>query len=144
MSLVDSLISSYTTSSDSTFTVTLPKGDKLTFRAVRDYSEIRKLATEGAKFWKTLNSPRCTPQLKAVIPADEGTAVQAFMIAQTSVEPKLTQHDVLRLAKEAGWLFLEIVRQYDQAQALRAAEVEAEELEELGEDSAETSSAGTI
>jgi hypothetical protein len=139
MSIIDTLISSYTPVRDGNFSITLPQGEVLTFKAVNDYSEIRKLATDGAKFWKTLNSERCTPQLKAVKPADEGTAVQAFMLASTSIEPKLTQHDVLRIAKEAGWLFLEIVRQYDAVQAMKTAEVETEELEALGEDSAPTS-----
>lgn len=138
MSLVDSLIKSYVPTDSETFDVVLPRGEKLTFRAVRDYSEIRKLATEGAKWFKAAQK-NPSPQIKKVLTEDEGTATQAFMMATTSVEPKLTEHDVLKLAKEAGWLFLEIVKQYDEKQANRAAMVEAEVLEDLGEDSAPTS-----
>lgn len=144
MSLIDEIVGSYgEPDGPQEFSITLPKGEVFTFRSVRDYSEIRKLALDGQKLAKAFKKGLVTPQLKAVAPSDDSVAAQAFMLAETSIEPKLTQYDVLRIAKGAGWLFAEIVRQYDAAQSKFASDTEVEETERLGESSIETSTGET-
>jgi hypothetical protein len=134
--IIEELIETYAPK-QAEFEVTLPKGEKLTFRAVTDYAELSRLKAGAAKFAKMCRSNRCNADLKKQLPSEEDgdeTILVSFVLSATIVEPKLTQKDFLTLAKSACYAFNTIVDQWNLGQTNIQIEDEAEYIEDLKND----------
>lgn len=130
MSLIDQLITDYA-APDPEFTLTLPKGETLKFRAVSDYSELQKLKQGAQKFAALALDAKRSPQWKEIRPGNETAALAVFFIAETIIEPAWTQKDVLTLAKRAGWLVEYIFSEINKRQTALVQQTEEAELGEL-------------
>lgn len=78
---------------------------KFTFRAIIDRSELLRLRRAAARFAEL--SPEQVLHLaeRPFFDTDAETKALAFVLAETSLEPKLRPVDLLRLAKRAGLAF---------------------------------------
>lgn len=128
-SFVESLIAQFAPPAD-VFTVELG-ASKLSFSAVRSYSDIRAMQDRAARYVKYCRSDKAKPY---AVPEDDETIVSAFVLSETSVEPKLSQADCLTLAAKAGYIFKALVDQWNAAQIAPRAEAEADEIERLKND----------
>lgn len=144
MSFIDKLLDNYG-AKETEFTITLPQGEELKFRNLTDYVEIKALYTKARKFAKAHLAGRYGGN-KAVeehATKDEDLAVIACIIADLSLEPKLKVEDVLRLSKQAALVVSHIGSAITNRLTLEGAKTETEELDDLGEDSGQTSSGKT-
>ncbi len=128
-SFVDSLIAEFAPPEDD-FEVVLGTS-KLRFKAVRSYGDIRAMQERAAKFVKYCRGDKSKPY---AVPEDDETIVSAFVLSETSIEPKLTQADCLALAAKAGYIFKALVDAWNANQIAPRSEAEADEIEKLKND----------
>jgi hypothetical protein len=134
---VDDLISAFRPES-TVHTVDLGRGFSLTFRTVTDASELASMKTRAEKFAKILYSKACTPALVAVRPENRTVAVNAWFLSQVATDPKWSQADWLKLARDAAFVFEAAFQAMNEAQTRAEVESESTIVEELGEFSALT------
>lgn len=135
MSFVDKLLDNYG-GKETEFSVMLPQGEELRFRNLTDYVEIKALHKKARKFAKAHLAGRFGGN-KAVeehATKDEDLAVMASIIADLSIEPKLTVADVLKLSRHAALIVTHIGAAITERLTLESAQSETEELDDLGED----------
>lgn len=137
MNLIDGLIKSYS-APEREFTVTLPQGEQFKFRAISDYSELQKLKAAAARFAEEALDEKKTPMWKSIRPGNKEAALACFFIQETLLEPKLTQADVMKLAKHAGWLVEHLFSEINARQMQHVVTSEETELEDLGNGSSAT------
>jgi len=134
---VDQLIDKYRVTEES-FNVTLPKGDVLKFKSLADYEEIMRINRVARDYARAHVSGRISPADKPFATKDEDIALCASLISQTSIDPKLTTTDLLRMKATWGTLFqqlvIDVVNRMQQISGVQ----EIEKMNELGEDSAQT------
>ena len=84
-------------------------GDQnLSFRAIADRSELRRIQ-RAAKRFSTIHSDNVIlAEDRAFYDTDSETKALAFVLAETSLDPKLKPLDMLRLAKRAALAFEQI------------------------------------
>ena len=143
MSIVDQLLQDY--KKEAEFTVTLPKGEALKFKNVTDFVEYKKLTTRARQFAKAHVAGRHgkDPDVKTFATTDEELALTAFLVSELSIDPKFTVGDILKLSRQAVALIGLISKEVTTQLSIEAAIDETQELDELGEDFAATSSGRT-
>lgn len=103
---IEKLIEDYTPE-PGPFPVVLPKGEVLTFRPFGDYGEFEALKKRAVSWYRSIADDPAHPYAE-LLPATPEGAVAAFVIAELSAEPRISQRDALRLLK-AGPLVDHIV-----------------------------------
>ncbi len=132
-SLSEQLLSAYKTD-ESEFSIELPKGEVLRFRRIDNSAEYAKLSRKAVQFAKSHLKGHGSDEIKAVATDNHDIALIAYIISQLSIEPnKLTLVDVLSIAKNFAPLFSFISSRMNRHLELHSAQLEDEELEELGE-----------
>jgi hypothetical protein len=86
------------------FDVTLPAGEVFKFRAITSHSELVQFRKNTAMFVKSATSKLVPEEWKPYTPIPAETAQIVYMVAELSVEPKLTQLDVLQIAKHLPFI----------------------------------------
>jgi hypothetical protein len=111
-------------------------------RIPRDADKIGEILKRGKNLAKLTvkNSP---PSWHPYLPLSESVAVNATIIAECVIEPKITQQDAVRLAKERGAYFMEITAHVKGELLGSHVRAEEEEIEALGEASGETDAASS-
>jgi len=106
-----SIIEKYTPS-DEPCVVTLPGGETLTFKVPARKAELDEFLQSAARWYAKLpkwDSPEAkNHRFGEHLPRSSAEAIDAFMIAEFSLEPKFDQLDALKILK-ASWLVREIV-----------------------------------
>jgi len=90
------------------------RGIPLTFRICTDMEELATIQVGADAFAKMASNHVSLESLKDLTPCDERTSKLAFVLAELSVEPKLSHAEALRFARRAGTVFLQIVSTIDQ------------------------------
>lgn len=120
-----------------TITVELA-GKALTFRAIRDRSELQRLKRAAAQF--ALIDPNSVPieEVRELYRTDAETMAMAYVMAETSISPKFTPVDLLKLAKRAALAFEQLKDQIN-AGHVRSIELgERQVIEDAKNESSET------
>lgn len=137
MNLIDNLIQQYS-APEKEFVVTLPQGEEFRFRAISDYSELQKLKAAAARFAEDALDEKKTPMWSSIRPGNKEAALACFFIQETLLEPKLTQADVMKLARHAGWLVEHLFSEINSRQMQQVVSAEEAQLEDLGNGSSAT------
>lgn len=87
------------------FTLTLPYGEAFTFRAVSDYVDLKALKASAKAFVEAIQKGPQPPEWAGLYIGDPELLHSVFMISELSLDPKLSQLDVLRLARHAVFVF---------------------------------------
>jgi hypothetical protein len=134
MSFVDKLLDDYG-AKETEFSVYLPQGEELRFKSLNDYVEIKKLHQRARAFAKShlAGNHKGVKELAQYATDDNDLAVMAHIIADLSIEPKLSPADVLKLSKHAALIVTHIGSAITERLTLESAKSETEELDELGE-----------
>lgn len=129
--LVEQLLRDYSSSTPE-IEVVLPKGEVFKFRAIGTFEELQKVKSDALRFHKTLqNDKLCSAKLKEVRSKDQYTNVAVFLLASSIIEPKLTQHDFLTMAKKAPFLLEFLINEVNAKQTKYVEEADEEYLDEL-------------
>lgn len=142
LSFLDKLVSDLAPAAQD-FEVLLPKGHKLGFRVVRDYSEFTSLKNSAAVFGRMFAKP-----LPGEWSPFKGTspdiAAQCHFLSSISLQEELQEVKAwLRIAKEAGLVLATVLAAVDEQFGATEAIEEVEGVQAAGEESAETSSSET-
>lgn len=131
---IDELISRYEVKEDF-FEVSLPDGETLKFRHVKDYAEL-KVLHEGAIAFATkmAKGEGVLPAWKEYTTDSRDTLIAVYVLAYTIQEPKLEQIDLLRLAKKAGVIFQYILNEYNRKETEHYVKRDVAEVEEAKND----------
>ena len=126
-----------------TFTVELPGSHIFTFRPIANADEEKKLLDDTRDLNQIIGEGKVPDTWKPHLIRDLRNLAYVVTLATLSVEPKLSQLDLLRLASEAPLYFSHLARQVDNylrnADAIR----QQEEVEEAKKGSPETSTSET-
>jgi hypothetical protein len=141
----DALLARYAPANE-TYDVTLPHGERLTFRALRSYSELKQQEAAAIRWFKSLPS-KGSPSFemhpfKEFLPLDAASAIAAYNISDLSVEPKIEQRDALKMLA-APFLVNFILRSMDHANRSIASIIETQLLEEAKNESGATDGGGS-
>lgn len=96
LSLMDELEATYQIK-DEFFEVVLPKGEILKFRHILTITDRKALRAKQEEFISLVTGEKVHPTWKKYLPVDADVARTLATIAFQSVEPKLSDFDVLRL-----------------------------------------------
>jgi len=131
---IDELIKRYEVKEES-FTVTLPDGEELKFRHITDYDELKQMHDGAAAFCSRMSKGEgLLPEMKEYATDCTDTLAAVYVLAHTIVDPKLTQLDLLRLARKAGVIFNYILNEYNRKETAHYIKREVAEVEELKND----------
>lgn len=133
--IIDDLITRYA-AKDEFFTVTLPDGEELKFRHLRDYAEIKKVQEEAAKFASDMMKEEKAklPAFRDIYTDNVDTLTSVAVLASTIEEPKISNLELLKLAKKAGLLFQFIVNQYNIKETQHIVRQDLEKVDDLKND----------
>ena len=95
-SLIDRLEAKYRVKAQ-TFEVTLPEGEKMTFKHIQTASERKAMRIFVTDFADRISEGKVHPNQKQYLPIDRDIAASLGVISFLSVEPKLSELDVLKL-----------------------------------------------
>lgn len=95
------------------FTVTLPGGEELTFKAVASLEELNAIKAGVTEFVKMMESGSMPPSWAEFATKDIDALAAVYAVSHMSVEPKLSQFDCLKLAAKAGTVLDYIRREVD-------------------------------
>lgn len=131
---IDDLIARYE-NKEEFFTITLPDGEELKFRFVSDYSELQTLQSGAVAFCKKMQKGEAVlPDWKPFLTDNVDTLTAVYVLAYTIEDKKLTEFDLLRLAKKAGPIFQYILNQYNLKETEHIVRSEIKEIEDAKND----------
>ena len=114
--LVEGLLRTYSPPEEH-FTVTLPDGEGIKFRALRRYSELKNFEELAARWFLSLPKPGSAEAASHPwaehLPKNTAEAVAAYTISELSVEPRLEHLHALKLLA-APWLIEAILQQIEE------------------------------
>jgi hypothetical protein len=121
--MIDEMVEAFAPPTD-LIEIELPWGARLSFRAIVDRVEFRRLQRGARDFAHIRPESAPNPECASFFDTDPETKAIAFALAQTSVQPKFTPLDMLRLAKQAvlGFEFIKDAFNAAQSGSLRRAE----------------------
>jgi hypothetical protein len=135
---VDELIGEYEAPND-TIMVELPKGEKFTFRAVRDHAEYQaikaRVANRCRKILNRQTSQSWNDRYGMFIPKSPVTIAYAAFLCEVQIEPRWDIGDWLKLARRLATLFDDIIQIYERQNSPSIAMNEMKVIEQLGEES---------
>lgn len=137
MNIIDQVLDRYERK-EPNFTVTLPKGEVLTFRHFKNSDDFEQFVTSAADFAKLVDKPPAGP-MKEVMPKSRGVAINAFMVSYLAVEPKINQLQALKLTQRPE-IFFHIVNAIESAKYIYEAKQVEEGIERGKESSKATQS----
>lgn len=101
--VIDSLIQNYGVP-DEPLRVVLPKGDVLEFKVPSSLDDLKSVMSRAVKWWSDLPQAKgAAHPLSPFIPRTRESGVDAYCIAEFSVEPKFTQRQACEFIARAGW-----------------------------------------
>jgi hypothetical protein len=108
---LESLLSRFGESED-TFDVPLSDGTFLKFKTLPGYTDVRDLMTKAQAWAATMKQSGGVGDMRPLVKkADEEVLRKVYELSELSVEPKLSQVDVLLLSARAGMLFTQVYMQ---------------------------------
>lgn len=134
MMIIDDLITRYS-AKEEFFTVTLPDGEELKFRYLTDYADIKRIQDGAVEFTRRIQKGEgILPDWKEYITDNMDTLATVYILSQTIVSPELSQLDLLKLAKKAGYIYSYIVNQYNAKETQHIVKHELAVVEDLKND----------
>lgn len=100
--------------------VVATKHATLRFRAVTSAGEMRRLQNVCRAFADEMSKKHAHPSWKSLTPMDREFAGRVALVAELSVEPKLTTLDVARIADTNGLFFGQVCEALDEASRVDA------------------------
>lgn len=112
-SFIDDLIANYSPLVD-TFAVELPKGERITFRTISDYDDLKAFQVGADEFLATLEKPSVKQMWAAFLPKGRNGALAAYTLSTLSVEPKLSPEDACKMLR-CAWVVALIVERFEES-----------------------------
>lgn len=101
---IDELISSYGVSEEP-LVVDLPNGEQLKFRVPTTLADARGVLKRAVAWFNTLpDTHESAHPFAGILPKNREEAVDAFLISEFSLEPRISQKQALTMVAKAPWL----------------------------------------